>query len=97
MPGTRREGKASGGSATSDGKSQAENPAGTSSDIDVIAQDGDMEESHSKDLQDGAVLRLRAGVTASRKLIDDVSLEISDQVDIIKVATWNESTPKEHV
>ena len=40
----------------------------------------------SKDLQDGLILRLRATVKASRKLVDDVTLEINDQVEIIKVA-----------
>ena len=54
-----------------------------------------MEAQDPKDLQDGDVLRLRAAVTASRKLVDDVSLEINDQVNIIKVAKGNESTPKE--
>ena len=97
MPGTRRGGKA--GAATSDGKSQAaeENSAGRSADIEVIVQDTDMEDSYLKDLQDTAVLRLRAGVTASRKLIDNVSLEIGDQVDIIKVAKGKEDTPQEVV
>ena len=37
-----------------------------------------------KDLQDGIILRLRAAVKASRKMVDDVSTEISDQVEIIK-------------
>ena len=50
-----------------------------------------MEDPDPKDLQDCAVLRLRAAVTALRKFVDDVSLEISDQVNIIKVAKWNES------
>ena len=41
MPGTRRGGKAaSGGAATSDGKSQAEQPVGESADIEVIDQQG---------------------------------------------------------
>ena len=95
MPGTSRGGKAS--SATSDGKSQAaqENPAGTTADGEVIVQNKDMEDPYPKDLQDGAVLKLRAGVTASRKLIDNISLEISDQVDIINVAKGKEDTPKE--
>ena len=83
MPGTRRGGKAaSGGAATSDGKSQAEQPVGESADIEVIDQHGDMEESCPKDLQDAAVPRLRASVTASRKLIDDIMVEVNDQVSI---------------
>ena len=41
-----------------------------------------MEESCPKDLQDEAVLRLRASVTASRKLI----VEINDQVGITNIA-----------
>ena len=51
-------------------------------DIEVIDQQGDMEESCPKDLQDEAVLRLRASVTASRKLI----VEINDQVGITNIA-----------
>ena len=68
MPITRRGEKA--GLATSDGKSQAseESPAGSTADSEIAAQHRDMED--PKDLQDGAVLRLRAAVTASRKLVD---------------------------
>ena len=49
-----------------------------------------MEESCPKDLQDEAVLRLRASVTASRKLI----VEINDQVGITNIAKGKEGTPR---
>ena len=41
------------------------------------------------------MLRMRAAVAASRKKVDDVSLEISDQVDIIKMAKGDDDTTKE--
>ena len=45
-----------------------------------------MDESCPKDLHDAAILRLRASWTSSRKLLDDITDEVNDQVSIINAA-----------
>ena len=43
-----------------------------------------MENSTPKDRMDAEILRLRASVTASRKLLDDINGEVTDQAKIVQ-------------
>ena len=91
MPGTRSRGKATGGESTSDGNfpaGQAAVDPGVESadDRELSEQQENMGDSYPKDLQDAAIMILRASVTSARKLLDDITVEVNDQVGIINAA-----------
>ena len=91
MPGTRScgAGKTPAGAAAdgSGGNFLADQPGGESADeIELTGQQANMENSTPKDLMDSEILRLRASVTASRKLLDDINSEVTKQVEIVTAA-----------
>ena len=90
MPGTRSHGKATGGESTSDGNLQAGQPA---VEPGVESAEENMGDVCPKDLQDAAIMILRASVTSARKLLDHITVEVNDQVGIIKAAKGR-ATPK---
>ena len=98
MPGTRSHGKATGGGSTSDGNFPAGQPpvepgVESADDRELSEQQENMGESCPKDLQDAAIRILRASVTSARKLLDDITVEVYDQVRIINAAKGR-ATPK---
>ena len=92
MPGTRSHGKATGGgSITSDGNfpaGQAVVDPGVESadDIELSEQQGNMGDVCPKNLQDAQIMVLRASVTSARKLLDDITVPVNDQVGHIEAA-----------
>ena len=84
MPSTRSRG-AAGATAVSDGNFPTVEPEGEgSADPQLATEQGNM--SAPKDLMDSEIVRLRASVTASRKLLDDLNSEIVEQVQIVNDA-----------
>ena len=98
MPGIRSRGKATGGGSTSDGNfpaGQAAVDPGVESadDRELSEQQGNMGDVCPKDLQDAQNMVLRASVTSARKLLDDITVEVNEQVGHIKAAKGR-ATPK---
>ena len=84
MPSTRSRGKA-GAAAVSDGNFLTVEPEGEgSADSQLTTEQENM--SAPKDLMDSEIVRLRASVTASRKLLDDLNSEIDEQVQVVNDA-----------
>ena len=92
MPVTRSEKAATAGSGILQAPEKFQT-ASEQSAKSLSAVQSDMDD--RKDLQDGLILRLWAAVKASRKLVDEVTLEITDQVEIIKVAKGDDTNPQE--
>ena len=92
MPSTRSRGGAgktpagAEAAAGSDGNFLTVQPEGESADIELTTQQANMENVAPKDLMDSEILRLRASVTASRKLLDDINSEVVEQVEIVTEA-----------
>ena len=90
MPCTRSRGGAgrtpAGAAVGSDGNFLTVQPEGESADIELTTQQAKMENVVPKDLMDSEILRLRASVTASRKLLDDINSEIVEQVETVTEA-----------
>ena len=101
MPGTRAQSRgkdAGGGSSTSDGNLPADQAAVdpgvvSADDIELSDQQGNMCDVCPKDLQDAQIMVLRASVTSARKLLDDITVEVNNQVGHIKAAKGR-ATPK---
>ena len=86
MPSTRSRGGAAGAAAVSDGNFLAVQPVDEiSADPQLTTEQGHMNVA-PKDLMDGEIVRLRAAVKASRKLLDDLNSEVVDQVEIVNQA-----------
>ena len=86
MPSTRSRGWAAGVAAVSDGKFLTVQPLGKeSADPQLTTEQGNMNVA-PKDLMDSEIVRLRASVTASRKLLDDLNSEVVEQVEIVNEA-----------
>ena len=84
MPSTRSRG-AAGAAAVSDGNFLTVEPEGEgSADSQLTTEQENM--SAPKDLMEPEIVRLRASVTASRKLLDDLNSEIDEQVQIVNDA-----------
>ena len=87
MPGTRSSGagKTPAGVAAdgSGGNLPAVQPGDESAERELTSQQENMENSTLKDLMDAEILRLRATVTVSRKLLDDINSELTEQVEIV--------------
>ena len=84
MPSTRSRG-AAGAAAVSDGNFLTVEPEGEgSADSQLTTEQENM--SAPKDLMDSEIVRLRASVTASRKLLDDLNSEIDEQVQVVNDA-----------
>ena len=84
MPSTRARGKA-GAAAVSDGNFLTVEPqVEISADSQLTTEQENM--SAPKDLMDPEIVRLRASVAVSRKLLDDLKSEIDEQVQVVNGA-----------
>ena len=82
---TRARGKAGAAAVSDDGNFLAVEPEGEgSADHQLTTEQGNM--SAPKDLMESEIVRLRASVTASRKLLDDLNSEVDEQVQIVNDA-----------